>query len=139
MLQNRFSGTETMAAASLVAGSVTNLEISRYWKQKRLTEEDHLYAAIKAAARVRARNLSDDDHLRFECYLKESDGHRDDKHISTMLGIDDNKELMVGIKDWWTKSKYAYLNEPAMMFLDKPGQRNCTYLPNFLRCNSASP
>lgn len=40
------------------AESVTNQEIAKFWRQKRIEEEDHLLAAIKAAARIRARNLS---------------------------------------------------------------------------------
>lgn len=40
------------------AESVTKLEIARFWRQRRIDEEDHLLAAIKAAARLRARNLS---------------------------------------------------------------------------------
>lgn len=38
--------------------SVTKREIAKFWKQKRIVEEDHLLAAIKAAARLRARNLT---------------------------------------------------------------------------------
>lgn len=38
--------------------SITNQEIAKFWRQKRIQEEDHLLAAIKAAARLRARNLT---------------------------------------------------------------------------------
>lgn len=38
--------------------SVTKQEISEFWRQKRTKEEEHLLAAIKSAARIRARNLS---------------------------------------------------------------------------------
>lgn len=38
--------------------SVTKREIAKFWRQKRIVEEDHLLAAIKAAARLRARNLT---------------------------------------------------------------------------------
>lgn len=38
--------------------SITKQEIARFWRQKRIDEEDHLLAAIKAAARIRAHNLS---------------------------------------------------------------------------------
>lgn len=41
-----------------VEESVTKREIARFWRQKRIEEEDHLLAAIKAAARLRARNLT---------------------------------------------------------------------------------
>lgn len=37
---------------------ITNREIAEFWRRKRIEEEDHLLAAIKAAARVRARNFS---------------------------------------------------------------------------------
>ncbi|WVZ11621.1 hypothetical protein V8G54_016151 [Vigna mungo] len=73
--------------------SVTNREIARFWRQKRIEEEDHLLAAIKAAARLRARNLT---------------------------------------RQMWTKSKYAYLNQPAIDSMDLPKKRSSTYVPNFL-------
>ena len=38
--------------------SVTNQEIAKFWRQKRIEEEDHLLAAIKAAARIRAQKLT---------------------------------------------------------------------------------
>lgn len=38
--------------------SITNKQIKKFWRQKQIIEEEHLFAAIKAAARVRARNLS---------------------------------------------------------------------------------
>lgn len=41
-----------------VTESITKQEIARFWRQKRIDEEDHLLAAIKAAAHIRARNLS---------------------------------------------------------------------------------
>ena len=41
-----------------VPESVTKQEIAKFWRKKRIEEEDHLLAAIKTAARIRARNLS---------------------------------------------------------------------------------
>lgn len=98
----------------MVAQSVTNQEIARYWQQRHMVEEDHLVAAIKAAARLRARNFSEDDYLRFQDSLREAeDGGGGDKVYG---GRYRNKaaERRVGVKDWWTKSKYAYLNQPAV-------------------------
>jgi hypothetical protein len=37
---------------------VTKQEIAKFWRKKLTEEEDHFLAAIKAAARIRARNLS---------------------------------------------------------------------------------
>ncbi|TQD85765.1 hypothetical protein C1H46_028681 [Malus baccata] len=39
--------------------------------------------------------------------------------------------IRVGIKDWWTKSKYAYLNQPAIeSSADPPKRRTSTFVPN---------
>lgn len=119
--------------------SVTNREIARFWRQKRIEEEDHLWAAIKAAARVRARKLSEDDYKLFVESLKDVN---DDAKENGMAASDEmqnhseeEKEVRVGIKDWWTKSKYAYLNQPALESMDHP-RRTSSYTPN---CFSYKP
>jgi hypothetical protein len=103
--------------------SITNKQIKKFWRQKQIIEEEHLFAAIKAAARVRARNLSDEDYKRFEESLDMED-----------LETDVQKE---GIKDWWMKSKYAYLNQPALGSSDSmKRKRSTSYVPN---CFSFKP
>lgn len=47
-----------MGKCMIKSPSVTKQEIANYWKQRRMVEEDHLSAAIKAAAWKRAQNLS---------------------------------------------------------------------------------
>ncbi|KAJ9146915.1 hypothetical protein P3X46_029129 [Hevea brasiliensis] len=120
--------------------SVTKQEIAKFWRQKHLEEEDHLLAAIKAAARVRARNLTEEDYKQFEESLKDENGTKDAKEGNTngtlITTKDENKkEVRVGIKDWWTKSKYAYLNQPALDSMD-PAKRSSNYVPN---CFSFKP
>ncbi|XP_015963572.1 uncharacterized protein LOC107487443 [Arachis duranensis] len=124
-----------------VEESVTNREIARFWRQKRIEEEDHLLAAIKAAARLRARNLSEEDYLNFELSLRdESDeGDTKKKMVKGVAVPNDcrkqgkDKEVRVGIKDWWTKSKYAYLNQPAIDSMDPSKKRiSSTYVPNYM-------
>ncbi|XP_016201422.1 uncharacterized protein LOC107642542 [Arachis ipaensis] len=124
--------------------SVTNREIARFWRQKRIEEEDHLLAAIKAAARLRARNLSEEDYLNFELSLRdESDeGDTKEKMVKGVVVPNDcrklgkDKEVRVGIKDWWTKSKYAYLNQPAIDSMDPSKKRiSSTYVPNCMSYN----
>lgn len=124
--------------------SVTNEEIAKYWRQKRMDEEDHLLAAIKAAARIRAHNLSEDDYRRFEESLNEEedddDSKENKKHTKSSSKKDENSnEIRVGIKDWWTKSKYAYLNQPAIQSMDIPKPRASTYTPQFYCYKSAPP
>ncbi|KAM7529562.1 hypothetical protein LguiB_032972 [Lonicera macranthoides] len=105
--------------------SVTNEEIAKFWRQKRMVEEDHLLAAIKAAACIRARNLSEEDYKLFEESLNE-ENNGSTKNSSNKDEI--NQEVRVGIKDWWTKSKYAYLNQPVIESTSKP--KRSTYIPN---------
>ncbi|KAK0605644.1 hypothetical protein LWI29_029225 [Acer saccharum] len=114
--------------------SVTNQEIARFWRQKRIDEEDHLLAAIKAAARIRARNLSEEDYKYFEESLENID---DDVEKNSNTEQDNqNNEVRVGIKDWWTKSKYAYLNQPEINSMDTHKKRTSTYTPS---CISYKP
>ncbi|KAF7829001.1 uncharacterized protein G2W53_020165 [Senna tora] len=111
--------------------SVTNREIAKFWRQKRIEEEDHLLAAIKAAARLRARNLTEQDYLNFEESLQNERGEDDDHKGGKGKKLMD-KEVRVGIKDWWTKSKYAYLNQPAIDSMDAAKKRAFSYTPNCL-------
>ncbi|KAH9624280.1 hypothetical protein KSS87_004138 [Heliosperma pusillum] len=120
----------------MMGGSYTRREIERFWRKKRLVEEEHLLAAIKAAARLRATHLSKEDYRRFLESLEEIEIMEDDvsgnKKETKYYG--NNQEIRVGIKDWWTKSKYAYLNEPAVGTM-KPNRRS-NYKPNnMLMCN----
>ncbi|XP_027362134.1 uncharacterized protein LOC113869837 [Abrus precatorius] len=118
--------------------SVTKREIATFWRQKRIEEEDHFLAAIKAAARLRARNLTKEEYESFELSLKSDDEVKEER-VKWIEGTNDycktvasDKEVRVGIKDWWTKSKYAYLNQPAIDFMDPPKKRTSTYVPNCL-------
>ncbi|KAJ4714121.1 Big [Melia azedarach] len=115
------------------AESITNQEIARFWRQKRIDEEDHLLAAIKAAARIRARNLSEENYKQFEESLKNDDDDTKENNVPAATKTNQNKnnnELRVGIKDWWTKSKYAYLNQPAIGSMENPKKRSSSYTPN---------
>ncbi|KAE9612929.1 hypothetical protein Lalb_Chr05g0212181 [Lupinus albus] len=120
--------------------SVTKREIAMFWRQKRNEEEDHLFAAIKAAARLRARNLSANNGVQEQDYwsfvLSLNTYHDEDRPKEAMekrvaVGNDD-KEICVGIKDWWTKSNYAYLNQPALDSMEPPKKQTSTYVPNYL-------
>lgn len=115
-----------------ICRSVTKEEIEKFWRRKKIEEEDHLLAAIKAAARIRARNLSEEEYRRFEESLEEDpkSNKENEDESSKIEENDHSKEIRVGIKDWWTKSKYAYLNQPAIQSMDPPKRNTSTYIPN---------
>ncbi|XP_042375882.1 uncharacterized protein LOC121974849 [Zingiber officinale] len=114
--------------------SFTREEIDRYWRMQRMIEEDHLLFAQKAAARIRAKSLKEEDHRRFEEFLKEILEKNGDEAKAAIGCGGRNKEPRIGIKDWWTKSKYAYLNQPAIKSM---GERP-TYIPQ-LTCFYSTP
>ncbi|KAM7260919.1 hypothetical protein ACFE04_026394 [Oxalis oulophora] len=113
-----------------VTESVTNREIAKFWRQKHIEEEDHLLAAIKAAARIRARNLTEEDYRCFEESLNDEDKQKIPTAPNSSKGEEMNNEVRVGIKDWWTKSKYAYLNQPAIESMENAKRIRSTYVPN---------
>ncbi|XP_055803146.1 uncharacterized protein LOC129872252 [Solanum dulcamara] len=124
-------------STKLTTPSLTKQEIAKYWKQKRKTEEEHFLDAIKAAARIRARNLSAEEYNHFLYSLKVDDDNMENEMVPKNISeINENmKEKRVGIKDWWTKSKYAYLNQPALKSMERHGS---TYIPQ-LYCYKAPP
>ncbi|XP_021753021.1 uncharacterized protein LOC110718495 [Chenopodium quinoa] len=100
--------------------SYTRREIEKFWRKKRLEEEEHFLAAIKAAARLRATHLSEEDYLLFIESLEEEE---DANTIIQKKICGNNQEIRVGITDWWTKSKYAYLNQPVIGNVGRPSRR----------------
>lgn len=106
--------------------SVTKREIEKFWRKKRLVEEDHFLSAIKAAARHKSTHLSAEDYLFFMDSLEL-------EHNLSTPNI--HHQYHIGIKDWWTKSKYAYLNQPAIGSTGRPSRRS-NYIPNTIDfCN----
>ncbi|KAF6135678.1 hypothetical protein GIB67_028249 [Kingdonia uniflora] len=124
---------------TITTWSRTNEEITKYWRRKKIEEEDHLLAAIKAAARIKARNLSEEDYKRFEELLKD-DGERKEKTNKDVNNNENenNQKIRIGIKDWWTKSKYAYLNQPPIESTDK-SKITSTYIPQFCFYKASQP
>ncbi|KAF5753076.1 hypothetical protein HS088_TW01G00994 [Tripterygium wilfordii] len=144
MLESESSGVKTKPAippppplprfwiGKTITESVTKQEIAKFWIRKRFEEEDHLLAAIKAAARIRARNLMEEDYQRYEESLKDADGETKANNSSAPINNEKQSEVRIGIKDWWTKSKYAYLNQPAIESNDasRAKRRASAYAPN---------
>ncbi|KAL4186611.1 hypothetical protein AMTRI_Chr09g34800 [Amborella trichopoda] len=110
------------AAKSTVGVSITRAEIERFWRRKRMLEEEHLMAAMKAAARIKARTLMEEEYKHFE------------ESLDSM--INNNPKQVVGIKDWWTRSRFAYLNQPPLQYMDPPKN---SYVPQFWCCYSPLP
>eukprot|EP01018_Ginkgo_biloba_P029814 Gb_16039 [translate_table: standard] len=98
--------------------SLTKEEINSYWRTKRIIEEEHLLAAFKAAARIQAQRFTAEDYRRFEESLVEEDKPEKLKKLS------DDEETRIGIKDWWTRSNHAYLNQPPVKSMAEEKPKN---------------
>ncbi|KAL0325456.1 UNVERIFIED_CONTAM: hypothetical protein Sradi_5114900 [Sesamum radiatum] len=100
----RFLRLGKQMVKSLVAPSVTEQQIADYWRQRRMLEEDHLSASIKAAARIRARKLSENDYLQFEASLEDDENMENENenknNVKASSRKDENEEIRVGVKDW---------------------------------------
>ncbi|KAL0352113.1 UNVERIFIED_CONTAM: hypothetical protein Scaly_1600000 [Sesamum calycinum] len=106
----RFLRLRKQMVKSLVAPSVTEQQIADYWRQRRMVEEDHLSAAIKAAARIRARKLSENDYLQFEASLEDDENKENEKRNNAKASSrkDENEVIRVGINDWQVETFQKY-------------------------------
>ncbi|XP_039138534.1 uncharacterized protein LOC120275878 [Dioscorea cayenensis subsp. rotundata] len=130
--------TTSSSSSLLMKKSITLHQIHEFWQRKRLEEEEHLVAAQKSAARIRARSLTEREYKMFEERLMRSTfGDEDEKEEDADADADHYKDLPPVIKDWWTKSKYAYLNQPAIKYMEKnalPRRTTSGYTPQDICC-----
>uniref|UniRef100_A0A0D9W857 Uncharacterized protein n=1 Tax=Leersia perrieri TaxID=77586 RepID=A0A0D9W857_9ORYZ len=119
--------------------SITRAEIEEFWRRKEMAEEEQRLTSEKEAARIKAKTLMIEDYELFEQMIREileegrkGDRSRTDRDITTNGGAaSKSTEARIGIRDWWKKSTYAYLNEPAMTSMDENGRRKraIKYIP----------
>ncbi|KAJ1272277.1 hypothetical protein BS78_06G189800 [Paspalum vaginatum] len=120
-----------MAAAPVY--SVTRAEINKFWRRKEVEAEERRLAAEKEAARVKAKALKMEDYALFEQMIMEilKEGSKGDGATTMAAAAAGGTEArIIGIKHWWTRSAYAYLNAPALS-MDENGRSKhaITYVP----------
>lgn len=81
-------------------------------------------SAFKSAARIKARTFTAEDYKRFE------DSLADDEKLRMKNTSDTAEETRIGVKDWWTKSNYAYLNQPPLTTME-PAKPKYNYTAQF--------
>ncbi|KAF8656438.1 hypothetical protein HU200_060711 [Digitaria exilis] len=118
--------------AAVPVYSITRAEIDEFWRRKEVEAEERRLAAEKEAARIKAKTLKMEDYALFEQMIREilKEGTIGD---GATMGADapgGTEARIIGIKHWWTRSAYAYLNTPALS-MDKNGgsKRAITYVP----------
>uniref|UniRef100_A0ACD5V3M4 Uncharacterized protein n=1 Tax=Avena sativa TaxID=4498 RepID=A0ACD5V3M4_AVESA len=127
------------------AYSITRKEIDGFWRRKETEEEERRLAAEKKAARTKAKTLKVEDYMLFEQMIREilEEGNEGDKARKMERVIRKNNiwtEARVGIKHWWKRSTYAYLNEPAVTTsVDENGRSTLTCIPQDRCAKVCSP
>ncbi|CAN6446678.1 unnamed protein product [Victoria cruziana] len=97
--------------------SFTKGEIEAYWKSKKRTEEDHL----RAISRSQSETSEDTSKKRTAATFQRSSTFPVTKRIQDLL----NSETLPGIEEltkhsgWWTRSCWAFLNEPPVIPFDE--------------------
>ncbi|KAK2392542.1 DNA polymerase epsilon catalytic subunit A [Trifolium repens] len=80
--------------------SLTNEEIDAFWKSKKDTEEEHLKAISNLSKTIQPGKY--EDTVSLSRRMKKDH-------------VDKNMEHLVKKNGWWTKSNWAFLNEPPVM------------------------
>ncbi|KAM3226036.1 hypothetical protein ACQJBY_058620 [Aegilops geniculata] len=122
--------------------SITRAEIDRFWRRKKLEEEDRRLDDEKEAARIKAKSLKQEEYMLFEQRINGIIGEKAETDEMMEEGeIARNIEMQIGIKHWWRKSSCAYLNEPAVASIDdnKSWKKNTGYIPQKIHFRCSPP
>jgi regulator of protease activity HflC (stomatin/prohibitin superfamily) len=120
--------------AAVPVYSITRAEIDKFWRRTEVEAEERLLAAEKEAARIMAKALKMEDYVLFEQMMGEilKEGNTGDGATAAMVPAagGGTEARIIGIKHWWTRSTYAYLNAPALSMDEKGGSKHAiTYVP----------
>ncbi|CAN6235916.1 unnamed protein product [Urochloa humidicola] len=112
--------------------SITRVEIDEFWRRKEVEAEERRLAAEKEAARIKAKMLKMEDYALFEKMIREilEEENAGDRATMVPAAADSTEARIIGIRHWWTRSAYAYLNAPALSMDENGGsKRAITYVP----------
>lgn len=83
--------------------SFTREEIEDFWNRKKNAEEEHRRAAADLAMELKAQQTETVDG--------NSTHHINSEQLPS---VEEELEKLNSFRDWWTKTNWAFLNEPAM-------------------------
>ncbi|XP_004501006.1 uncharacterized protein [Cicer arietinum] len=83
--------------------SLTKEEIDAFWKSKKETEDQHLKAISNLSRNIQPGKY--EDNVPLPRRIKESLG----------MDADNNLDQLIKKNPWWTKSNWAFLNEPPVI------------------------
>ncbi|KAH7387889.1 hypothetical protein KP509_16G047100 [Ceratopteris richardii] len=91
------------------SSSFTKGEIEEFWNKQRLAEHAHFEAAVRLTEEIQQSH-------------EETTKVEDNKDINSSgeslsnssRSVEEELDSSMSFKDWWTKSNWAFLNEPAI-------------------------
>ncbi|XP_020231443.1 uncharacterized protein LOC109811997 [Cajanus cajan] len=91
--------------------SLTKDEIDAYWKSKKKIEEEHLKAISSLSDTIQVSKYTEPEKKLQKSMTMPVTRTRD--HVS--MDIDTSLEQLIKKNGWWTKSSWAFLNEPPVI------------------------
>ncbi|XP_016163211.1 uncharacterized protein LOC107605754 [Arachis ipaensis] len=105
------AGWDSKSATLKRNRSLTKDEIDAYWRTKKKIEEEHLRAISNLAQVVQTSTTSIEVEKKLQRAITMPLGRGNE---SLNLNIDSNLEELIKKNGWWTKSSWAFLNEPPV-------------------------
>ncbi|KAG5103748.1 hypothetical protein JHK84_048717 [Glycine max] len=90
--------------------SLTKDEIDAYWKSKKKIEEEHLRAISNVSETIQVKNTEPEKKLQKSMTMPVTRA----RDYLNMVDIDTSLEQLIKRNGWWTKSSWAFLNEPPV-------------------------
>ncbi|KAL5126880.1 hypothetical protein HKD37_14G039406 [Glycine soja] len=90
--------------------SLTKDEIDAYWKSKKKIEEEHLRAISNLSETIQASKSTEPEKKLQKSMTMPVTRARDYLNMD----IDTSLEHLIKKNGWWTKSSWAFLNEPPV-------------------------
>ncbi|KAL5072039.1 hypothetical protein RYX36_022926 [Vicia faba] len=93
--------------------SLTKNEIDAYWKSKKKIEEEHFRAISNLSETIDQVSKDNDPEKKLQKSMTMPVTNIRDSFNMNIL--DTNLEQLINKNGWWTKSSWAFLNEPPLM------------------------
>ncbi|KAE9609412.1 hypothetical protein Lal_00020251 [Lupinus albus] len=90
--------------------SLTKEEINAFWRTKKEIEEEHLRAVSKLSETIQVNR-----YMEFENFHKSSTVPLASIKESLDMDVNTSLEQLIKKNGWWTKSSWAFLNEPPIV------------------------
>ncbi|XP_042495204.1 uncharacterized protein LOC122074459 [Macadamia integrifolia] len=115
--------------------SFTKEEIEAYWRSKKTTEEEHLRSTLSSLQETTHQESGQKEsgvRLERSNSLPLTDMRKGD--LTSMVSeTDPDDEKIIKNNAWWTRSNFAFLNEPPVIVTEGPSYKYASqyHLTNF--------